>query len=505
MPLSRKATEALARELMEIRQGEKPRLDLIHDYLIDDPDKKRPLGGLPSGTPDEVTRLARISRVNVLKYLVNARVQAMYVDGFQTPTSGDNLAQWDVWQRNRFDARQIGVHRAAMSYGAGYVVVLPGDPVPVLRGASPRQLTAAYGADDEWPTAVLWQRRDGRWWLLDREAIYVLAGAEGDTLTLTGDGEPHGATYNGDPVCPAVRYRDTDDLDDPVRGIVQPHIPLQDQINVTSFGLQVAQHYGAFRKRAIIGWLAKDEEEKLKAGASSLWTFEDSPGEIQIWESQQTDLRGYIESREASVRHMAVVSQTAVHELSGQFVNLSAEALEAAKASHYAAIEENRTVCGESHEQTLNLSGEYMGIKPDPAASVMWRDTRVRSLNDAAQALGTLVEKLGVPPRALWQRIPGVPQHETDQWEALADEADPFMDLTAALDRATTPAAGGSGTPGDAADLKQRFDALGVAIRSGVDPDDAARRLGLEGVKFTGAIPVSLRPAAADARELEQA
>jgi hypothetical protein len=115
--------------------------------------------------------------------------------------------------------------------------------------------------------------------------------------------------------------------------------------------------------------------------------------------------------------------------------------------------------------------------------------------------LGTLVEKLGVPPRALWKRIPGVPQHETDQWETIADEADPFMDLTAALDRATStdPASG------DAADLKQRFDALGVAIRSGVDPDDAARRLGLDGVKFTGAIPVSLRPAAADARELEQA
>jgi hypothetical protein len=44
--------------------------------------------------------------------------------------------------------------------------------------------------------------------------------------------------------------------------------------------------------------------------------------------------------------------------------------------------------------------------------------------------------------------------------------------------------------------LKEQFDALGVAIRSGVDPDDAARRVGLEGVKFTGAIPTTLRPAA---------
>ena len=442
MPLSRKASEALAAELMEIRQNEKPRLTLIHDYLIDDPNKNRPLGGLPTGTPPDVARLARISRVNVLKYIVSARVQAMYVDGFQTPTSGENLAQWNVWQRNRFDARQIGVHRAAMSYGAGYVVVLPGDPVPVLRGASPRQLTAAYGDDDEWPRAVLWRRPDGRWWLIDNKATYVLTGAEGDTL-IAAEGEPHEATYNGEPVCPVVRYRDTDDLDDPVRGIVIPYIPLQDQINVTSFGLQVAQHYGAFRQRYIIGWLAENETERLKAAASKFMTFDDAPGEVQVGEFAQTELRGYIESREASVRHLAVVSQTAVHELSGQFVNLSAEALEAAKASHYAAIEENRTVCGEGHEQTLNLSGEYMGIKPDPAASVMWRDTRVRSLNDAAEALGTLVEKLGVPPRSLWSRIPGVPQHEREQWEAAADEADandPFASLADELARQTAGA-----------------------------------------------------------------
>lgn len=46
----------------------------------------------------------------------------------------------------------------------------------------------------------------------------------------------------------------------------------------------------------------------------------------------------------------------------------------------------------------------------------------------------------------------------------------------------------------DSADLKQRADAMGVLIRSGVDPADAARRAGLTGVRFTGERPVSLRP-----------
>jgi hypothetical protein len=380
--------------------------------------------------PNEVKALATLSRVNLIRYVVNARVQNMYVDGFQTPEAPENVAAWDVWQRNGMDARQIGVHRAALTYGAAYVVVLPGDPVPVLRGVSPRKLTVGYGDDDEWPIAGLEQRRGNLWRLIDREAVYTLKGDDGGELQLVDAPARHDAK-----VCPIVRFRDTVDLDVDVEGIVEPLVPLQDQVNITSFGLQVAQHYGAFRQRYIIGWLADSEAQALKTGASRLMMFEDSPEDVKVGEFAQTELRGYIESREATIRHLATVSQTPVHELMGQFVNLSAEALEAARASHQAGVEENRIAAGESWEQVLNLAGAMAGEAPDPSALVVWRDTRIRSLGEAAEALGTLAEKLGVPPRALWPRIPGVAQHELRQWEALANEGDAFADLAAVLDR----------------------------------------------------------------------
>lgn len=41
--------------------------------------------------------------------------------------------------------------------------------------------------------------------------------------------------------------------------------------------------------------------------------------------------------------------------------------------------------------------------------------------------------------------------------------------------------------------MKAKFDALGVAVRAGVDPRAAAVRLGLGDIAFTGAVPVSLR------------
>lgn len=440
MPLSDDAAADRARELLEFRQAEAGRLEEIDEYLRDDPDKR--LTGLPSGVPIEVHQLARISRVNFLRFVVASRVQSMYVDGFRVPRASDDAPSWRVWQANAMDARQIGIHRAALSYGAAYMTVLPGDPVPVMRGASPRALTAVYGDDDQWPRFAL-QKRRSDWRLFDEAAVYTLA-RDGDGFRVVGVSD-HGAVMDGRPVCPVVRYTETDDLDHPVTGVVWPLRNLQDQINVSSFDLKVAEHYGAFKVRYVIGWLAENEEERLKMSAAKLLTFEEKPSEIQVGEFSETNLSGYIDSREASLRHLATVSQTAAHELLGQLVNLSAEALAAAEASHRRAVSENQVCIGEAHEQALNLAGTYMGVAPDPSASVRWRDTESRSLAQVADALGKLAQQLGIPPRALWERIPGVTDDELERWETLAAEGDALEGLTTMLERQAVPAGGDGG------------------------------------------------------------
>lgn len=442
MPLSNSAAADQAKELLEFRQAEAGRLEEIREYLRDDPERRLP--GLPAGVPREVHQLARISRVNFLRFVVASRVQSMYVDGFRTPRASDDAPAWQAWQANGMDARQIGIHRAALSYGAAYMTVLPGDPVPVMRGVSPRHLTAVYGDDDQWPVYAL-QKRRSDWRLFDDQAVYTLV-KDGDGFRVVSVAE-HGAQMDGRPVCPVVRYRDTDDLDDPVTGIVWPLRSLQDQINATSFELQVAQHYGAFRVRYVIGWLAESEQQKLKMTASSLLTFEDSPSDVQVGEFAETNLKGYIDSREASLRHLATISQTAAHELLGQLINLSAEALAAAEASHRRAVSENQMCIGESHEQALRLAGTYMGQVPDAAASVRWRDTESRSLAQVADALGKLAAQLGIPPQELWERIPGVTDDELDRWRAAAERGDALGNLAALLERQAAPdpaeAAGG--------------------------------------------------------------
>lgn len=433
MPLSAAEAAEQAKELQDLRSREKGRLDRIRQYLRDDPHTRIP--GLPAGAPREVHDLARVSRVNMLKFILNSRVQAMYVDGFRTPQSSDDVPAWDAWRRNRMNARQIGVHRAGLAYGASYVKVLPGDPVPIMRGASPRDMTVAYADDDDWPAFALEKRGGGRWRLFDDEFVYWLVeGEDSDRLELA-DTRRHGATFDGEPVTPVVRYRETEDIDDPVGGIIEPLFHLQDQIDITTFGLQVAQHYGAFRQRYILGWLAETEAQQLKASAQRVWTFEDHPQDISVGEFSETNLDGYVSSREATLRHMATVSQTPAHELLGQLVNLSAEALAAANESNRRAITENHTVMGESHEQTLTLAGQMMGQDVEPNAYVRWRDTEARALGMVVDALGKMSEMLGVPQRELWDWVPGVSQDEVQRWKTAADQGDAVGQLNAIINR----------------------------------------------------------------------
>ena len=52
---------------------------------------------------------------------------------------------------------------------------------------------------------------------------------------------------------------------------------------------------------------------------------------------------------------------------------------------------------------------------------------------------------------------------------------------------------------------KKQFEAIGMGVRSGVDPEAVAAEVGLEGIKFTGATPASLRLPEGEAKGLEAA
>ena len=455
MPLSADGAVEQARRLMEFHQTEREQLDTVRRYLKG---RQALPAVIPSGSKNEVKVMARSSRVNIMPIVVNSLVQSMYVDGFRAKLEADNADVWGAWQANRLDARQTGIHRAAATYGTAYAVVLPGDTAPVIKGVSPRSMTTLYGEDPDWPMWALERLGGGSWRLFDEEAVYYLSERQDPDPTRRGlrfdESRVHGLG-----VTPVVRYVDEDDLDAddevepegqvfetrslPTLGQVVPLMPLQDQIDLTTFGLQIAQHYGAFRQRWIIGWTAENEEATLKAAASKVWTFDEDPEEMKLGEFEQTNLDGYIKSREASLRHAATLSQTPVHELIGELVNLSAEALAAAEAGKDRKVEERQALSGESHEQTLWLAGRIMGVDVPDDAQVVWRDTSARSFAATVDALGKLTQMLGIPPQELWERVPGATRQDIARWRAAAQQGDSFRVLTDMLERQ----AGGADPP----------------------------------------------------------
>lgn len=418
------------RSMLQWRAAEADHLGRIHAYLRG----RQPLPIIPAGVPNEVRRLAEMSRVNVLDLVISAVAQSLYVDGYRAERDPDDAPAWDVWQANQMDARQTGVHRGALAFGVSYVTVLPGDTAPVIRGYSPRRVTALYGEDDLWPMFALRTEPSGKEWLYrlyDDEAVYYLSGSEKpDAEVLWLETRAHDVG-----VCPVVRFQNTMELDDEVRGEIEPLMPIQDQIDLTTFELLVAQHYGAFRQRYILGWTAESEAQQLKASAARLWTFEDSKEEIAVGEFAQTDLKGYLDSREASLRHAATISQTPAHELLGQMVNLSAEALVAAEASQRRKITEREMSFGESWEQVLALAGRIQGVEQGSGAQVRWRDTESRALSATVDALGKMAAMLGVPVQELWEKIPGVTQQDVERWKTTVAEGDPIASLEALLAR----------------------------------------------------------------------
>lgn len=455
MALSEGQAADYAKRLLVLREDEQRRLSKVAAYMRGRQDSVY----VPKGARQEYRWLIKRAKVNILPLVVTVVAQSLFVDGYRPERTDKNAKAWEYWQANRMDGRQHGLHRATLKYGVAYCLVVPGKmdgrSSPVITPKSPRRLTAFYAdpVEDEWPLYAVEVKSenlpDGK----SKQVVYLYD--EASRFRLVGDGKPGSRLIldDGDDavaehslgVCPVVRYLNGDDLDgdECVTGELEPLFDMQDQLNSTVFGRMMAEQFAAFRQRYVSGMVAEDEEGRPKApfaaAVDRLWVAEDA--DTKFGEFSATDLGGYLKSAEETIRHMATVSQTPPHNLLGQMTNLSAEALNAARDGLNSKVAERKSTIGESHEQTLRLAalaaGDDAGWQ-DTAAQVVWRDTESRSLAQTVDALGKLVQMLGVPPEVLWERIPNVTQQDVERWKAAADKADDMGQLNARIDKQMT-------------------------------------------------------------------
>jgi hypothetical protein len=474
VPLDEQGAIDAAQMLLGVQEKERFELDVLRRYATGK--QALPLV-IPQDAPREVHEMARISRINLIAIVINSLVESLFVDNLRvtvggepgqppepggevTPSEPEQVTApiWNTWQTNKLDRGQSGLYRAVFTYGYAYMVITAGTPVPVIRPMSPRTMTAMYGNDPDWPVLALERRRrPNTFRLYDEVNVYELGyDPEKKRFALLATAE------HGSPYCPVVRYRDVEDLDlddepipqqvarfgtrgdnmtDMVAGQVAPLMTLQDQSDVTTFALKSAEWYSAFRQRWVVGWTPGSPGDKVKSAASQMWTFDADPDEIRIGEFGQTTLDGFLASRKDVARFAASLSQTPVHELIGDLVNMSAEALAAAEAGRDRKVDERKTGLGESHEQLARAAGDLQGVEVPEDFEVVWRDTSARAFGAMVDGLGKLAAQLQIPPEALWERIPGTTLQDVRRWKTLRAEGDSMSALTGLLDKQAAPPA----------------------------------------------------------------
>lgn len=432
----KEAVELIKETLWPAFKKERDRLDRIDAWYRWDHDKPH----APKISSREYQTLMDSAKTPWLGLVVTSLAQALYVDGYRQKGSRENAAPWRWWQANGMDARQIAIHRAALAYGYAFETVLPGigefgDRMPVMRGISPRRMVAFYREPehDDWPHYALradpakvngamgWSLR-----LYDDENVYYLNADAGAGTVTWMESRVHGLG-----LCPVVRFANMLDLEGRTPGEVEPFIPIAQRINQTTFNRQVVERFASWVVRTVSGMAKPDTDEEAAAKKLKLWIDDVLVAEdpdTKFGSLPATSPDGFTNTIESEIKVLAAVSQTPAHEMLGTIANLSAEALEAARSSKSDKVDERKLPFGESHEQSFRLAAHIMGddeAKQDVEAEVKWRETKIRSLAQAADALGKLTTMLSIPAEVLLEKIPGWTQAEVEEVKRLWKENPP--------------------------------------------------------------------------------
>lgn len=454
----------LTTQAMLEREREQRRLYRISEYVKGNQD--RPY--TPKGVNAEYKWIAKKARRNFLRLVISVVSQNLHVDGYRPTGATANQAlgpqrpepEWDAFRANRMISRQHGVHRSVIKFGSAYAIVLPGematdeerqgDKVPVIRPVSPRRMTAFYAddVDDEWPQFAIEvrsidlprQRSRAYVSVYDEANRYILSGQTGGGSQLNLQiADPDDPMLMGQSpvsshdlgVCPVVRFLYEADLDgeDDCSGEVEPLMPIQDQINSSTFNLMISEQFAAFRQRWVTGMSPVDEEGReaapFRPGVDRVWAAEDQA--TKFGEFGETALAPYSSVREDGIRHMSTISQVPPYHLLGQIANLSAEALAAARDGLDRKIEELQSLLTDPWRNVFRLTSLAQGDKEgwnDLFGTIIWRDTSARAFGATIDGLGKAVTMLGVPAEETWTRIPGVTADDVAAWRLAKQRAE---------------------------------------------------------------------------------
>lgn len=497
--------------------GRRPHLDRLRSYY----DGDHPLGFASTKFRETFGGLFNAFADNWCELIVEAVEERLTVVGFRIDPEqqATDDAAWRIWQDNELDAQSKLAHSEALISGTAYATVwLNDDGGPEVTVSSPAECTVACSPKihrhrraalrvyrDDWgfehaelflPDDVYLLRsptaRDGDDVLQPEQAMWVA-----DEI----DGAVDGRMPNPLGVVPVVelpnkpRLRQNVRLGVAARSELTAIIPLQDAVNKLIADLLVTSEDAALPMRYGTG-IEVQIDPMTKQLIPPAWTRPGAKNAViedpqaKFGSLPAADLSGFVESIGMIVQHVASISRTPPHYLNASADRLSGESIKAAETGLVAKVRGKMLHFGEGWEEVMRLAGRLAGdesLAKASKAETIWGDPETRTEAEHMDAI--LKQKaFGVPDEILQEKAGYSPVEIARIRRLKAQEA---------LLAAQAPQGG------DASAAKAQADALGALIRAGVDPVDAANQVGLGGLTFTGAVPVSLRLPEGEARGLE--
>lgn len=283
------------------------------------------------------------------------------------------------------------------------------------------------------------------------------------------------------------------------RSILRDVVPMQDGLNHAVHAIIVNTEQYAAPLRALLNYVAAKEvdpltgrqrqvEFKVDPTQKSIYAFEGEHG--QLIQLDPPDANNILEVKRDWHADIANTVGVPVSDIVPDLGNIpSGAALRVLAARRTATVRSfNRSIRGRiANVMTLLGFADAFPEFKDPAPT---DETEQWELAESRDRLGF---PLGENLRAM-----GWDQEDIDR--VLGAQAGEEATIGRAARQAFEQ--GQTNAPSDSADVKSRADAMGVLIRAGVDPEDAAAKTGLD-VDFTGAVPTSLRLPETDASKLE--
>ncbi|GAA3581129.1 phage portal protein [Klugiella xanthotipulae] len=290
------------------------------------------------------------------------------------------------------------------------------------------------------------------------------------------------------------------------KGYFEDDTDVIDRINLGKLQRLVITAMQAFKQRGIKGLPQEDEDgndidwsERLPYAPGSLW---DLPDSVDIWESGLTDIRPLLEGEKSDARDFAAVSFTPITIFLPDGENQTTAGAANAKEGQVsqARNEIDRITVGLSLAVVYALRIEGVEIGEDTVVVGWQPPDRVSTPEKVIAAKDA--KAAGFSQHYIATHVMGMTPEEIALEEThLAAQQLAAAEIFQPIPQDGTPAAPAAVDP---TEVKAQFDALGVGVRAGVDPDAAATAAGLPGIKFTGATPVSLRLPQAEADLLEE-